>query len=443
MKLFYVIIILFLISHCSFDNKSGIWNDANIISSNDNKIIFKEFKNVSTFEDEYTEIIFLKDNSKLNLSKPVKNIEWNDIFFSLNNNLNNFKYNNTNQVIFKSKKLTKNKASIFKLYKNGNLIINDKKGNIIFFSITQNKIIAKFNFYKKKFKKIEINLNLIIDNNVIFVADNLGYVYAYDYKINKILWAKNYKIPFSSNLKILKDKLMVSNQDNNLYFLNKNNGDLLKLIPTEESPIQNQFVNNLSIDKNNKLFFLNSFGSLYSIDTDLMSIDWFNNFNQSLNLSPSNLFQGNKIVNTNKEVIISSNTNTFIINLDTGSIVKKFNFSSTIKPIIVSNIIFFLTSNNFMIAVDLRTKKILYSFDILNVEGLKMKKKLLENLNKKMMILNSEIFIFYENSKVLVFDIYGKFNRIQKLPLKIYSLPISIQNSILYLNNQNKLVILD
>ena len=60
-----------------------------------------------------------------------------------------------------------------------------------------------------------------------------------------------------------------------------------------------------------------------------------------------------------------------------------------------------------MIAVDLRTKKILYSFDILNVEGLKMKKKLLENLNKKMMILNSEIFIFYENSKVLVFDITG------------------------------------
>ena len=138
--------VLFFVSHCSFDDKSGIWKDANTISSKDEKIIFKEFKNVSTFEDEYTEIVLLKDNSKLNLSKPVNNTEWNDIFFSLNNNLNNFKYNNTNQVIFKSKRLTKNKASIFKLYKNGNLIINDKKGNIIFFSINQNKIITKFNF---------------------------------------------------------------------------------------------------------------------------------------------------------------------------------------------------------------------------------------------------------------------------------------------------------
>ena len=145
MKFLCLLVILISFIGCSFDDKSGIWKDANIISSKDEKIIFKEFKNVSTFEDEYTEIVLLKDNSKLNLSKPVNNTEWNDIFFSLNNNLNNFKYNNTNQVIFKSKRLTKNKASIFKLYKNGNLIINDKKGNIIFFSINQNKIITKFN----------------------------------------------------------------------------------------------------------------------------------------------------------------------------------------------------------------------------------------------------------------------------------------------------------
>ena len=34
----------------------------------------------------------------------------------------------------------------------------------------------------------------------------------------KLLWAKNYKIPFRSNLKIYKNKLIAANQNNNLFF---------------------------------------------------------------------------------------------------------------------------------------------------------------------------------------------------------------------------------
>ena len=68
-----------------------------------------------------------------------------------------------------------------------------------------------------------------------------------------MLWAKNFKIPFSSNLKILKNSLFLVNQNNELYILNKKSGDLLKLIPTEETLIKNQFKNNLSAN-NDTLF---------------------------------------------------------------------------------------------------------------------------------------------------------------------------------------------
>ena len=56
------------------------------------------------------------------------------------------------------------------------------------------KIVAKYNFYKKKYKKIKKFLNISVENNIIFVADNIGYLYSYDYEKNKILWAKNIKL---------------------------------------------------------------------------------------------------------------------------------------------------------------------------------------------------------------------------------------------------------
>ncbi len=440
MKLFFALIILLLLNSCSFDNKSGIWENKNISSYE--KKIFKEFKEISNSEEIYNITIPISDKYIFNLTQPIKNNSWNDIYFSSENNTKNFKFNNLNKIIFKSNKLSKNSLNRYKLFEKGNLIVNDEKGNIIVYSIKEKRIISKYNFYKKKFKKIKKKLNIIVENNVIFVADNLGYFYAYNYELKRVIWAKNYKVPFSSNLKIFNNKIAVSNQNNNLYIINKKTGDLFKLIPTEETFIKNKFINNLSIVDENKLFFLNSFGSLYSINTDNMSVNWFNNFNKSFTLSPSNLFLGKELVSTDKEIIISTNSKTYLIDLDTGSILKKFNFSSSIKPLVVDNFAFFLTKNNFLIALNLDTKKILYSYDISKLKKKEIK-KLNNDLYKNMMILNNNIFIFLNDSRILIFDIYGNFKNKQKLPSKINSIPININNSILFLNNKNKLVVVN
>ena len=108
--------------------------------------------------------------------------------------------------------------------------MSDHKGNLIIFSLDKNKVIYKFNFYKKEFKNIKKKLNYILQDDIIYVSDNLGYLYALDYnkKKKKILWAKNYKIPFRSNLKIHKKLIIAANQNNNLLFYDKNNGNLIK-----------------------------------------------------------------------------------------------------------------------------------------------------------------------------------------------------------------------
>ena len=100
---------------------------------------------------------------------------------------------------------------------------------------------------------------------IIYISDNLGFIYALDIEERKILWAKNYKIPFRSNIKISSNKIILANQNNSIYFINKNDGEILSTIPTEESIIKDEFINNFSIYKDT-LLFLNTYGSLYSLN---------------------------------------------------------------------------------------------------------------------------------------------------------------------------------
>ena len=97
MKLFYSLIILFLLNNCSFDNKTGIWkNEKEDLKKDDS--LFKEFKTISILKDNFNEIIILDKKIKIKISAPINNLEWKDIFYNFNNNSNNFKYENKNQI---------------------------------------------------------------------------------------------------------------------------------------------------------------------------------------------------------------------------------------------------------------------------------------------------------------------------------------------------------
>ena len=258
MKYVLILIILVFLNNCSFDNKTGIWSSGE--PSKKEKNFLEDFKTLTYGEDLFYKIIPKNKDFKFLLPNQVVNKKWNDIYFNKSNNLINFKYTGFEQLSFKSRKLSKHKINSNLLFDDDNLFTSDNKGNLITFSINKNKIFNKYNFYKKRYKKIDKILNLIIEKEIIYVSDNIGYIYAYNYLKNKILWAKNFKILFKSNLKISGSKLIASNQNNDLFFLEKTSGEIIKLIPTEETKIKNDFVNNLSIN-GDYCFFLNNYGS--------------------------------------------------------------------------------------------------------------------------------------------------------------------------------------
>ena len=441
MKIFLISFVFVILLSCSFDKKSGIWkNDSNVgIENND---VYSQFEDLIIVNSPFKNEIKIKDGFKFNIPNSYSNLEWTDIFYNQYNNSKNFKFSELNRKTFRSGKTTRHKVDNYILYENDNVILTDQSGDINVYSLSNKKKILNFNFYKKKYKKNLKILNIIVEKNIIYVSDNLGYLYSLDYYNKKILWAKNFKIPFRSNLKIFKDKLILSNQNNHLYFINKNNGNILKLIPTEETVVKNKFINNISLD-NESTFFLNTFGSLYSLDNNKMQINWFINLNQNSNINPSDLFLGNKIVNTKDKIIVSTNYFTYIIDNNTGSILYKKKFSSLIKPLIINNYLFLISKNNFLISLNLNTGKIIYSYDINKKisEFLDTKKKRAEF--KSILMLNGKIFIFLKNSYVIVFELNGNIEKIVKLPFKMNSAPLLVQDSLIFLDFNNKISVVN
>ena len=357
MKRLWIIILTVTLLSCSFDTKTGIWENSNIDSKiNDNR--FKDFETLYTEQKSFNQIIDPKSDLQVILGPTKLNLRWLEQEFQKSNNLENFSYNGLNKIVFKSKKLSRNTINEKLFFDGDNLIITDDKGNIIFYSVSNQDIFFKFNFYKKKYKDKTKKLNIIIENNIIYVGDNLGYVYAINYSSKKLIWAKNFKIPFRSNLKQIEEKIILTDTSNVLYFIDKTNGEIMKNIPTEENLLKSTFVNSLSLSQDS-LFYLNTYGSLYSINNDNGSIKWFINLNKSTAINPTNLFYSNPIFLYENDIIVAADPNLHIINSTNGLVKNKISITSIKKPKVSNDKIFIITKDNLLVCIDLSSNEII------------------------------------------------------------------------------------
>jgi len=441
MKKFILILFIFISSHCSFDNKSGIWQNSDTADlKKDNR--FKDFETLYTEEKSFNKTIDANRNLNLLLDPIHQNKKWTDEFYQETNSFEHFGYENLNEIIFKSKKLSRHIPKDKILFDGDNVVFTNIKGSIIVYSIKKKKATFKYNFYKKKFKKIEKNLNIIIEKNVIYVSDNLGYLYALNYTNKKLLWAKNIKIPFRSNVKIFRNKIITADQNNTLYIFDKFKGTQLKYIPTEETTIKNDFINSLALNKDS-LIFLNTFGSLYSINIQSSRINWFSNLKQTYDLSTANLFYSNPVLIFKDKIVLSTDPYLYILNSKNGSTIFKISITSIVKPVISGNNLFIITKDNLLVCININTGKIIYSLDI--------PKKVADFLNtknksisiKSLSLANNNLLIFLNNSYLVAFNKNGRIEKIEKLKSKLGTSPIFIDKSILFLNKKNKLIVLN
>ena len=227
-----------------------------------------------------------------------------------------------------------------------------------------------------------------------------------------------------------------------MIFFNIDNGNIIKTIPTEETLVKNEFINNLSLSEN-FLFFLNTYGSLYSVDLEKLQINWFLNLSQFLGSQVNNLFLSSQVVYHLGKIIVYTNQFTYVLDSSTGSIIHKKNFSSYLNPLVIDDYLFLVTKNNLLISMNINTGKIMYSYNInqLIAEFLKTKEKSV-NL-KNIFLTNNKLFILLKNSYFLTVDLNGKLTSVRKLPTNIASNPIIVENSLIYLDNKYRISKID
>ena len=436
-KINYLIISFFLINNCSFDNKTGIWTGSDQITKKENnskqntEFIFKK-------ENITIEEIDLSNEQIIKIDKQKNYNEWSQRYQNKSNNINNVTFLNEGnyQKLSKISNTSVNKNIL--VYKN-NLFFSDSRGNIGAFSLRENKLLFKYNFYKKKLKKIKKEIKLLVKENTIIAVDNFGYIYSIDYKQKKIVWAKNFLIPFRSNLKIINETLFVSDEKNKVILINIKNGNKIDELYTQPSQAVSDFESNLAIDNNNNLLFMSTSGILYSLNfINNKSINWIINFKQESEM----IYKGNPIIVSNDKIIISSKDNISLINVN-GAKIWDLNIKSNLSPIVSGNTIFTVNKDNYLILINKNTGQIIFSKDIYSLITKEFQKNLKRKIKKisHIYLTGNKLLLISENSYFIEVNLKNiiNVNSIKKNPFKISSDVIFYDKKMVFINKSNRI----
>ena len=406
----FAIPILFLVS-CSFNNPGDFFQDK--VKELEKEILKKNSTLVFTESKKFKEEVSGLAEGKI--TKAIINSNWSETNFGLDNYVPHLEYNDAKRLTYKSKKIGKNKFNMSDLsfepiISDNNAFLYDLSGNVYKFSIEERNLLWKFNFYKKRYKNVPIQLKLKILNKNLIVSDNLGYLYSLEIDTGNLIWAKNYGIPFRSTIKTQDESIFLLNQDNKFYIINESNGEKKTSFETFPSILKSELETSISLDTfKNNIYFITSTGQLYSINYKTKNINWLLNLSMTNKGQSEKFFFSSPIIYSEDTIFISTSVSTYSINATNGAINWELPFSTYIRPIISKNFFILASKDGFILNLNSKTGKVLWSKNLFkNSKKLKQKKigsitSLLLVSNKILASTSKGFFLFidYKNGKIL------------------------------------------
>ncbi len=343
-KIFYLIIFSILLISCSFHDSGGFWSEEKKISKD--KIQF-----ISFLKKEKKILKEFNPNLKLSIDKNSLKVNDNS-YFDNNDGFNQFRGD-----LKKIKKYSFSKIkNFYKLEPNliffkKNIIFFDNKGTIFSYD-DDSKLKWKSNNYSKEEKKIGPLLSFSIKDNIIIVADSLTNFYALSALDGKVLWSKKNNSSFNSQLKIYKNLFFVLDVNNNLNCFSIKDGNKLWSHSTEDAFI-NSSTQLSMIVKNEKIIFSNSIGDITALDINDGKLLWQISVLDSKSLEDVMNLKMSSLVENENSIYFSNNLGKFYsIDLESGSINWTQEINADIKPAIIDNIVFTISSDGFLFIIE-------------------------------------------------------------------------------------------
>tara|TARA_B110000438_G_scaffold93501_1_gene92982 strand:+ start:1184 stop:2533 length:1350 start_codon:yes stop_codon:yes gene_type:complete len=442
-KLIYFLFFIILVN-CSFDNKTGIWDDGenekkriSILAERQNQVIQKN--KIYSSERIFDKEILL--NKKINLSKPKNNLSWVMPGLNYKNSFGNLYLPGVDNVVLK-KKIGKNKFSLSKpnsslLFFDENIILSDDTGTI-YSADEAGKIKWRKNIYSKAYKKIYKILTFAIYENKIYIADNIGFVYAVNFHDGELVWVKNHATPFKSKIKIFENKIILINQDNRLLSFDTKDGSKIWDIRSISSFIKSKNLLSVSITKEGNIISINTYGDLTKINSKNGNIFWSKNTAESMLEHATDFFKFSDVVIHKNNIIFSTGITIFSFDKITGYTKWSQEVSSVSTPIVVKNNIFLVTENGYFVILNAETGKIISSTNIL---------KVLKNNKQKTKITgfimgSGKIYSVTYNGYLIVSSAYsGKVESFKKIGDLIVSNPIINDGKLFILTKNSRLFV--
>ena len=422
----YFIIFLFLIE-CSLNPNAKFW-------TKEKKILVDKRISTVLLREKKKSLKEFNQNFKISLPKNLIN--------QTNYKLNNDGHINFNANLEKMSKYNFRTISLFSnfepeiLLDKNSLFYFDSKGSIIKFD-NESNVIWRQNHYSKQDKKLQPVLFFGDSDEDLFIADSIANYYVIDKNTGNLKWKKKHSSSFNSQIKIFDNKALIIDMENQLRCFSLETGELIWSVKTQQSLLRSQKKQSLIINSN-KVYFTNSIGDVTAVNILDGKIIWQTPTQRNISFGSTYFLKLSDIISDEKSIFVSDNNNQFFsIDLLTGSINWKQNFSSELRPTLIGDYLVTITDNGLLIIMNKLSGQIIRINDLF--KNMKEKKKK-DYQPIGFLVGKFYIYLSTNNGRILVINFKeGKIEKILKLDNNKLQRPIYFNQS-LYIAKDNSII---
>jgi outer membrane protein assembly factor BamB len=422
---FITILLSLILFNCSLDTKSGIWTKEKKIEDIVKLQTFKKNESITKELNTSLNIQFLNRKGKSYIYDNNTN----------NTNVSDFDKQLKNQSKFKFRKIDNFNYFEPDLVTDGkNFVFFDNNLNLFKFDREFNKSWKNI-YHSKNEKKNKPLLAMALSGNSLIIADNIGKIFKIDFKTGKVLWKKLNRNPFNSQIKIYKDKVYAADLSNTLICFSLKNGKQLWKFNSENTFIKSDQRISIAV-KDNIVFFNNSIGDITALDANNGVLIWQTPTQNTLIYENAFSLKTSDIVISDENLIFSNNKNElYSISIKNGVINWKQNISSNVRPVIIENFIFSVSTEGYLYVIDKITGNIVKITDLFVFFKKKSRNKIFP---VGFVIGKKELFLTTSNGRLLTVDFRsGKTVSIKKIDNYRISRPYIFKDKILIVKDNS------